>query len=510
MAEYKFTAALNAATFPLVTKFQPRTVVISGLDNQLRSANSSTRETSDNDNNPKNLPQVMYVENVMSTDEGVVSVGFTQLQDQVAAITQFDEVFILRDETENTWFYSPCAGRNYVTAAFGTAWASINPLAGVPVGNEVSVAYVNGVTYICYANLKLIHWDGAAFIDDTAGLTGVAIADIKAICGSGNYLCLLCNDLSFKWSSILNPLDFVPSADTGAGSQIPVDVRGGGVCLTSVSGGVIIHCAQNAVAALSTNNSAAPWTFREIKNAGGITTRKQVSTDNNSGATYIWGTNGFQQLGLREAETQFPAITDFLSSRVNETFDSTTNLFTVTRMAANFFVKLSYIAGRYIVISYGTTSTVYSYALIYDIGLRRWGKIKRDHVDCFSGYFASRQSICLLSNTGVVNLAAFDWRTVSSAGILILGRYQINRTHQICSQEVVIETLDSEDNPTVHVCSNYNGTNVGEIHQMTAYVNSGAYRSYQKQIEGENLTYIIKGGFAISTVLMTHTLGARF
>lgn len=510
MAEYKFLAAINPADFPLVTRFQPRTVIIPGLDNRLRQANTVVKDN-EVENNPQNFPQIMYCENIMPSTEGVFSVGYKQVQNEVALATAFDDVFILRKEDELTALYSPALGLNYVTSAFGVAWTSTDPLATQPTNAPVSMAYVNGITYICFAGEYLLRWTGTNFIDESAALLGVAIADVIAITGSGNYLVLLCEDLSFKWSSLVNPLDFVVSASTGAGSQIPVDVRGAPITLTAVSGGVLIHCAQNTVAALATNNSAQPWTFREVKNAGGIASRKNVSTDNNSGATYIWGTNGFQRVGLREADSMFPTVTDFLAGRILETFDYSTNLLTTSILAVPLLVKVAYISGRYIVISYGIgAGGVYDYALIYDNDLKRWGKLKRSHVDCFSSNLTPRNSISFLSANGTVNEVQLYSNNDAAAGVIIMGRYQINRTNQICSQEVELEVLTSSNNPVITVVTNYNGTTLGQLLDMLLYENTVNYRKYQKQIEGENLSYVIKGSFAIASMIVTVTKGARF
>lgn len=505
MAEYKFSAALNASTFPLVTRFHPRSVVISGLDNRLRNPASAGNNTGA-DNNPQNLPQVLYAENIIPSDEGVVTVGFEQVQASVAAATEFDEVFILRSATENTWYFSPAQGKNYVTPAAGTAWVSYASI--FPNTRDVSIAYVNGVTYVCYAQTRLTHWDGATFINDNGALVGLAAANIRGICGSGNYLVAF-TDVSVYWSTLTNPLNF-SDVLAGAGTQIPVDIRGQITGLTSMPGGFIIHCLQNAVAALYTNNSAQPWQFREIKNAGGISGVKQISTDNNSGATYIWGTNGLQQINLREAEAFAPDVTDFLAGRVLETFDSGTNLFTVTRLSTDLFVKPAYIAGRYLVISYGDQPGNYTYALIYDIGLRRWGKLKFDHIDCFSGYVGARRSMILLRANGSAYRAVMDNSSFTDAGVLILGKYQLSRASQICSQEILLDVLDTTDNPTVTVLTSYEGGNFDAQAVMTPYVNSGAYRSYQYQIEGTNLTFIVKGTFTLGGMTITATKGAKF
>ena len=508
MADYKFLAGLNAGSIPLVTRFQQRSIVIPGTDNRMRDPSSSN--TNNVDNNPGNLPQCIYMENIMPSAEGVFSAAYADIQAQVGGENLFDEVFILRNEEEQTWFFSPAHGRNYVTATFGVAWASTDPLAGIPVAADVSIAYVNGITYVCYAGLALLEWNGTNFIDQSGALTGVAIADIKAICGSGSYLILGCTDLSVKWSSVVNPLDFVPSELTGAGSQIPVDVRGSIIALTTVSGGFIIHCLQNAVAAVFTNNAAQPWIFREVKNAGGIADRKQVSTDNNSGATYIYGTNGLQQLDLRTAENMFPDVTDFLAGKILETFNGTTSLLTISRLAANLFTKIAYISGRYVVISYGTELGTYNYALVYDKELHRWGKLKEDHVDCFSGYFEPRQSICLLRDNGAVKQVIMDKRTATAAGVLIMGRYQLSRSQQICSQELTLEVLDGSDSASVQIATNYNGTTLGELRTMVEFESTDNYRNFQAQIEGENISYIIRGSYSIASMLLTVTKGARY
>lgn len=508
MAEHKFIAALNASEIPFVSRFKQRPVVIAGLDNRLKQANQSTRDD-ENDNNVQNLPQIYYAENLMPTVEGIKSVGYDAIQAQVGG-TSFDEVFILRNETEDTWFFSPAQGNNYVTPAFGTAWTSTDPLAGLPVGNDVSIAYVNGVTYVLYAGLWIGHWDGTNFVDDTATIAlppGYTIADVKCICGSGNYLCLLMTDLSFCWSSLIDPLDFEPSLDTGAGMQIPVDVRGEAVAITQVTGGVIINCGQNAVAAMSTNNSLNPWTFREIRNAGGITTRKAISTDNTSGALYIWGTNGFQRLSLRESETLFPEASDFLAGRLLETYSSGT--LSISKLSSDFNVKVAYIAGRFVIISYGTGSE-YSYALVFDLKLRRWGKLKTDHIDCFSQYGNVKNSICFLRRNGAVNQLVLDDRALADAGIMILGRYQLNRTNQLGSSEVECECLDNTESFSVIVSSNFNGTTVGEQATMTLAESDDNYRKFQHQLEGENLSFIFSGTFNLSTVLFTFLRGAAF
>ena len=81
VAEYKFTAAINPP-FPFISAFQNRPIIIPGADNRLRLANSGARDT-ETDNNPTPYPAIAYCENVIPTQEGVKSVGYTLLQNEV-------------------------------------------------------------------------------------------------------------------------------------------------------------------------------------------------------------------------------------------------------------------------------------------------------------------------------------------------------------------------------------------------------------------------------------------
>jgi hypothetical protein len=518
VAEHKFTAALNAATFPLVTRFQPRSVLMAQFDARLRDPASNPQNNTDN--NPQNLPQVLYCENVLPTGEGCRSVGYSNVQAQFPGVGTPDDVIILRND-DDSWYYAPAQGMNYVTAALGTPWVSTNPLAGAPVivDYKISVAYVNGQTFVCFGNSPssiILQWDGAAFIDVTATFTGLTGAEIKAICGSGNYLIAIYSDASVKWSSLVDPLDFVASSTSGAGGQTPIDMRGTPLALTPVSGGFLIHCTENTVAAVYTQNSAQPWIFREVRNSGGLLSWRYLARETSAGVAYLFGTYGMQSLNLREAEAIHTNLTEFVSSKIIESFDTTTNLLSITRAAA-IYVKVAFLGGRYLCVSYGTTDSKgpFSYILVYDANLRRWGKLKVDHYDIFQSAEAAPDllspfdSLFVLKTSGAVDQIILDDRIAADSGVLILGRYQLTRTQQIGLQELELEVLDSNEAPTVHVATSYNGTTVGEILPMVLHASSDNYRQYQKQIEGENLSFIIKGAFNLATVLISATKGAR-
>lgn len=515
MAQYKYTAALNASDIPLISKYMPRSVLIPQFDGRLRDPSHTYQDTADN--NPSNVPQIVYAENIIPTKQGVKSVGYVANQAAFPGAGSADDVFVIRNASgtaSSTWFFAPAQGMNYVAATLGVPWVSTNPLAGAPVAGQrpVSVAEVNGISYICYFGLALLQWNGVNFIDCSGLLTGIVVAGILAIASSGNYLVVAYSDGSIKWSSLTNPLDFVPSVATGAGSQIPIDCRGTPLYLSQVSGGFLIHCRENTVAAVYTQNVAQPWIFREVKNSGGFNFSDEYSgfsRQTSTGSVYEFGISGLQQLDLREATNLHPQVTDFITGRVFETFDSVTNLLALT-VATRLTVKVAFLANRYLCISYGTTLHRYNYALIYDASLRRWGKLKIDHTCFFSSPLATTASDTLnvLQFNGSASRILFDNVTGSDAGVVILGRYQLARSRNICSEEVEIEVQDAVEAFNVTVAANYDGATVGEFDAMTLYATNGNYRRFQKQIEGVNLSYIIKGVFNLSTLLMTVTKGS--
>lgn len=504
--ELKFTAALNADTFPLVTRFAQRSVVIGQLDNKLKSANGGTKDGADN--NPQNLPQVLYCENVMPTQQGVISTGFAQ---RIAGVggTAFTEEFTLRTPDERTWLYSPANGLNYVAEDFGDSWTSTDPVAAT-AGTDVSVAYVDGRTFVLYPREFLLEWDGTSFLDRSGDLTGIAIEDIVAICGSINYL-VAATEVEVHWSSLIDPVDFVPSDSTGAGVQIPVDLRGQINVLVSVPGGYLIGCEGTIVGASYTQNVSQPWIFRGVRNAGGLAAYKHITGDNNSGIIYAWTKNGFQLVNLRDAENLFPEITDFLAGKIYESFDNGTNILTMSKLTTLLDVKLGFVSGRYVTVSYGVTAGTYTYILVYDANLRRWGKIKATHTDCFGAIEGPRQSLCTLSANGLVTQVIMDYsiEDADHEGVLILGRYQLQRTYNLCSQELEVEVLDQVADIEVLVTASYTGSGYEVMQLMTPRPAVGQLRKFQKQLEGKNLSYILKGTFACSTFMLNCTRGAK-
>ncbi len=542
MSTQTFRGKLTTAQFPFISTLQGRTVVQPQLD-----LNTPRRQTSQAEGESEsNTPQVLFCENVIPTGEGYQSCTFQKVLEGVSANnTDFDSLITIRDTDEFTYIFSPAGGKNYVYKPLTQTWESVNPLSAR--GLEVSRAYVNGRTFICYKGLGIYEYDVATGTFNKQTLTGITDTDIKCIGASNNYL-LAGVANTVHWSSLINPLDFAPSIITGAGFSIPQDLKGSITAILGVNGGFIIYTPVNAVAANYSGNIRAPFAFKEIANAGGITSYEQVTTEQSSGIQYAWTSNGAQEITLQSAKPLNGEVNDFFTGRMYETYDWITHSLTQLRVTGTeFAVKAAYIAGRYLILSYSVDdSSIYQYALIYDTTLRRWGKVKIDHVDCFAyrqgsitgdlsyedlaliAYedlgettyedlatgivtpISSKRSIGFLKANGEAHILVADYnKDTQHQGVVILGKFQLVRS-RVCTlnsfelEGAYHELADGIPSVTCYAMASKDGLNLDTVQQMYLKQSLGNYyQEWLRRITGKNVSIAVCGTFALSTYVAT-------
>lgn len=543
MAKYRFRGALNAAVFPFLSLLKSRSVVQPQLDNNVKTNEAfyGTSESAD-----YGVPQLLYCENVVPTAEGLQSVSYQQVVAGTDGVTDFDQVIVLRDADENNYLFSPAGGLNYIYNASTATWVSTDPIAATSA--VVTRAYVNGRTFVCYAGIGIFEHDATAGTFLPVTITGLTMADINGIGASNNYL-LAYDTLTVYWSSLVSPTDFVPSVTTGAGSLVPQDVKARITAVIGTAGGFIVYTAKNAVAAVYTNNIRAPFSFKEIANAGGIDGFEQVNSDQTSGVQYTWGTGGLQRVTLQSSEPLSAEADDFLSGRVWEEWDPVSKQLLVhEENAIEFNVKIAYISSRYLIVSYSVdTSTTYQYALIYDTKLRRWGKAKIDHVDCFAypysdiaGDFSyddlgelsyddlgettydglgfailgnppSKRTVAFLQADGSIQLMLMDYnKTVVEGGVAIFGKFQLIRSLMMTLQRLDLEgvyadPVDGNSLVTVTALASLDGYNLSNAQAMRLLQRIGKLQRYAKRITGINVSVAVEGTFALSSYLLEVT-----
>lgn len=581
MTTNKFKLSLNNARIPFISSFAQRAVMIPSLD---YAARAPKQFSGSEENLDFNIPCVIFAQNAVPTAEGIKSASYATVI-PATVNDDFDQIFPLRDADENQVLFSPAKGKNYIYDTTVPAWddnpilnlwrAAGDPTAALNVGSidtpataQVTRAYVDGKTFIAYSNLlinesatqkdgSIFYWDTTTppgtfvwvDLEDPAGLIlnlppSIVEGTINGISNSNGYL-LLYSGLTIAWAPFNGvEFDFAPYAAgefTGSGYQIPEDIKGPITAVVPVAGGFIIFSNKNAVGATyNSSNTASPWTFREIPNAGGVINYEQISVEGTLGSLFAYTSGGIQKISLNNAESAFPDATDYLGGRKIETYNSTNKVLTRSVISTEVFTKLTYLGNRFLIISVGAYPGLFSWALLYDTGLDRWGKLRVVHTDCFaytvgvedaqltysmlfdvmysdmddipydettiesSGVTYPRQVIGFMNKYGRVQLAVIDYRGQAeddtSESVVILGRLQLSRSAQFELQRVELE--GAPEGVTCTVVPSYNGRTLGDPVELLLVEQEDDYSCYGGLVNGENFNVHVEGNFSLSTVLI--------
>ena len=538
MAQQRHRVNLSAANFPFSQTFFGQSVIVGKQDQNF---NREVDSNADSDKD-RGIPQVYYCHNVVPTGQGFQSVGFTQrISPYTPAAADFDGVFILRDGDDNRFLFCPAAGKNYIWDSFNFAWvANAFPVGSVTSKTLVTVAFIRGITYVCYAGYGTFVYDltTRTFVRQVLG--GLVDANVQGLCAAQGYLIAWDSTTGIAWSNPTNELDFVPDVTTGAGGGSVYDLRGNITACVPINNGFITYSKNNAVGASYSGNTTFPFVFKEVAGSGGIYGIHQVSYDDNTGTHYAYTTIGFQSLNKSDSKQGFPEVTDFLAGKIYEDFDAATSTFTTEYLASVLQVKVNICGNRYVVVSYGKT-TVYSHALIYDLTFKRWGKLRRDHVDVFSfekpnlydvitytqllllGTLYSdlydtsyadlvagnynqpnlpKESIGLLSNDGTIVTADFDIKQTNNLGVLLLGKFQFVRDHFMQAHAVEVENVQSDASDFLcKLLPTLDGKNfIAAVDPTATLINLGLYRKYGFHTSAKNLSALFTGTFYLSSV----------
>lgn len=570
MAIQRFKLAFNNARIPLVSSQASRAVFVPGLEAGARAVQGATgsRESTMD----YQAAQLIYAENVMPVPTGIRSVGYAQ---RIAPTvnTDFDSIFALRDENENTVLYSPSAGKNYIYDGSVGAWSStthaeiFDPLTVKtgydPANSKVTYAYVDGFTFVCFSRLlasddsdmSIMVWDAATKTLQPAGALLANLpypaGEIDGISSSNGYL-LIFSGISVAWAGFngtaFDYQIYANGALTGAGWQTPEDIQAPITALINLPGGFVIFTGKNAIAAnYHAQSLGTPWVFREIPNAGGLESYEQATVEGSRGTIVAYTTSGLQTISLNSSEIDHPDVADFIATRTIERYNFESYQFTQGSTNLDFYVKLSNVANRYTVISYGTYPKVYSFALVYDNALKRWGKLRMVHRDCFywnygtvqgaltyaalgdipynwsddpplttyeetaqySNAFTSAQhALAFLKSSGEVVVA--DWsnslRDTTDESVAVIGRIQLTRTSNVQFNRTEIEGLADGK---VIVAPSYDGANITPPEELITIQSDRFLRIDGGLIDCKNFNLIVQGTFDLSTIIIEGTTSGK-
>lgn len=570
MAIQRFKLVFNNARIPLVSSQASRAVFVPGIEagsRAVQGASGGKESTMD-----YQAAQLIYAENVMPVPSGIRSVGYEQ---RVAPTvnTDFDSIFALRDADEATVLYSPSAGKNYIYDDVAAAWSStthaeiFTPLTVKtgydPANSKVTYAYVDGFTFVCFSRLlasddsdmSIMVWDAVTKTLQPAGALLVNLpypaGEIDGISSSNGYL-LIFSGISVAWAGFngtaFDYQIYANGALTGSGWQTPEDIKAPITALIGLPGGFVIFTGKNAIASnYHAQSLGTPWVFREVPNAGGLESYEQATVEGSKGTIIAYTTSGLQTISLNSSEIEHSEVADFVATRTIERYNLESHQFTRGSTNLDFYVKLSNVANRYTVISYGTYPKVYSFALVYDSALKRWGKLRMVHRDCFywnygvvqgsltyaalgdipynysdepplttyaatsqysNALTAAQHSLAFLKASGEVVIA--DWsnslRDSTDEAVAIIGRVQLTRTSNVQFNRTEIEGLRTGQ---VLVAPSYDGANLATPVELVTIQADNLLRVDGGMIDCKNFNLIVQGTFDLSTIIIEGTTSGR-
>lgn len=491
MAQIAYRATLSNAMWPQLARRQGRTVI----SPQSESLSSRKAELPAPEERDIISPQIYYLENVLPSAYGLDSVGFSQsdpaisglrsdeqilncvklaatgLTQVLVAVTNYGEIYLLR-QNEHTW----------VKSAVSSAHTKANTynITGAVVNNRVFV-HIFGVNRYEY-NISGLDLQAVTF-------TGLETTPLTGISTSGNYL-LAWDDDTVYWGALENPTDFTPSEITGAGNGVVIAAKGRIIACVPITLGYIIYCEHNAISALATSRADEPFTLREISASGGLANVKQISPDWNSLIHYAFTTSGLQMLSTTDAKPFIADFTDMITSQTIDYLDISGNL-TTESWETGADVIVSVVKDRYVCISYKSkTATYFQWCLVYDLYLKRAGKLRRDHIEIIDYY----DNIGFLHPDGRMEVV----RLGIGSGFVVLGKFQQLRQRMIALDSVELDR-DITGDALVTAYPSLDG--VSPTPPKSGIRNPGDTKYYFSCV-GQNISVGIYGRFSLDTVIL--------
>lgn len=487
MAQQVWRLPTENASFPLLSGLAGRTVAIPNQDVAYQK--------------PQDIPRfrakLVYCHNVLPISEGLKSVAFTQKVAAVSpAVTTFDEAWQVVDSAGNYGIFSPAAGANYFYPSAGPAWLSTPVVPATPVRS--SKATVGGQSYICYGLTDVYTINCATGVLTSAGLTGVTPStDIIGITSANNYL-IAWNATTIFWSSPTNPVDFVPSLITGAGSGSPTELRGSILACYPALNGFYVYTTENIILATYSGNVQYPWVFKDIAGAMAIKDAENVTHAAVDIYNFAITAGGVVRFTSQGTEPVFPEVSEFLAAKQLEDYNGTA--LSLTTVTGGFSSRITRIGARYIVISYGQVANTFTHALVYDLALQRWGKLKITHTYCFAYpqqlVVDPLHQMAFMTSGGVISTVDLSNAAVGS-GVAMIGGISVARGTMLTLHEVDVDA--GSGTYTVSNFPSMDGKTMGT--KVSVPVDATGLRHSRTTAQSHRIS--IEGSFVLSSAQVT-------
>lgn len=408
-----FDVNLQAPEFPFLYSDINRTALLTDIPEPVPYATNVIR------------PQAVYLKDTLPSKYGYDSLDRETTFSTAVDDKKFQSVFPFYDN-QNLLHFAGITDSTLVSADDGITQWNDGP-SGFDFTASWTKAYLFGNTYFFNSNTGQAYiFDASVHLWKEVTFAGVDATNFLGICAGAGYF--IAFDLShIYWTTAVSSdgltIDFTPTLGTAGADQI-LELKSEITCVLPTQRGFFVYSLQNVVGAIFSGNGQVPFNYAEILGSAGVASQFQVASDVNTGVHYAWTRAGLQTIAFTGAQDQFPELLEFINNKTYETLDVTTGNFTRNILKDLFAVRLNLLGERFLTISYGETllpsldaatyndladvsyddsyphsynfySTVDNYpqnyieALVYDIDLKRWGKIIEPHTHLFSYSFVS-------------------------------------------------------------------------------------------------------------------------
>lgn len=416
MAQTKFSVNLSAADFTLSFSYKGPSVIIPAGDQNYYQATADWAGTT-----PQrgiNIPQVMYCENTVPTAEGYRSVAYKFFIEPAEPREQrFVRFFPIFEGTGASALLGLTADRKFYVcrASTGGEWVEVtfvswedvtgSPYPPIPAwdkpGQVTSTAFGNTWGTVCIQGVGVFALNDTYHRFMQLPIKGVDPTKVNGCLASSGYF-ILWDDRTVYWSSTEANADFTPSLITGAGSAGIDGLKGKIKLCKEINGGFIVYSDVSIVSAAYSSNGAIPWIFDVLAGGAGIRKAEAVAHDINTQIHFAWTTAGLIGVELHQAKPMFPQLTDFIASGISDDTADLTAYPTIKWLDEYKEVRTAIVSSRYLCISFGRELTAlpdeypiveFDQAFLYDLQLRRWGKLNIDHVQIFEAPFVAKEPV---------------------------------------------------------------------------------------------------------------------
>ena len=535
MAQSPFRANTQAMSFPLLSELSGRTIIVPQQDQTfvpgLSPGQDQTQIPVD-----RGAPSLYYCHNVMPSTYGWQSIGYDIAYSgidwggQIPGPVNFTSTQLIQggvvggdDIPAGTGFKTyiavPKSGPNsvFVLDAVNKRWKLVLGAPTVTATTRVTVATVNGVSYIFFSGIGAYVYDNLANTLLPRTLDGLDVASVKGIVASNGYLFAYTKD-SIAWSSVVDVEDFVVSDVSGAGGGTLQEAKGEIVTASTTVLGLILYTTANAVSVIYSGNADFPWNFKSVPASGGISDPDLVSMEQTGGFQQAYTTNGLQQIGHNGARTVYPFLTDFVAGNMFEDFDIATNKMNVFQFEWVMEKGLAVVADRYIIMSYGMMpKQLLTHAIVFDVAQNRMGKLKVQHSFAFELRSLNaeitetpRGSMAFLDSDGTIRVVNFNTDKLAPDSVMLMGKFQYVRQLMLELHSVELENIKTGSDFGLKALPSLDGKNFRDVRDSYLLEQANNFRHYTFDgVVGTNVTLLITGRFNLNTVQLWFTPHGR-